>query len=111
MIRLPYPPSTNNLFRNRAGGRAKTEAYNAWHQHAGLVLNGQRIERTPGPVVIDITVERRRKTADIDGKLKAPIDLLVEHRVIDDDRNVAEVRARWGAVEGCEVRVLEANAA
>lgn len=97
-LTLPAPPSTNMLFRNvRGKGRVRTEKYDAWLAEAGWKLRMQRPESVKGPVVLVIGVERMSKTADIDNRIKAVADLLVKHRVIDDDKNVMAVAAAWAS--------------
>ena len=107
------PPSSNGLFANvkrwsgdgdrKVPGRVKTEIYNRWRESAGWEIKAQRPEKVRGPVMIDLTVKRFSDRADIDGKIKAALDLLVWLQVIDDDRHVTEVRARWGDVPGCTI--------
>lgn len=109
VIKLPAPPSTNNLYANRrGGGRKRTDRYNAWRNAAGWDVNRQSPMRVAGPVILDITCERPRVRSDVSNRIKAVEDLLVEHGIIEDDSKVVEVRARWGQVKGCEVRVWEA---
>lgn len=93
---LPLPPSTNNLFRNVNGkGRVKTDDYKAWQEAAGWALKAQRPTPIAGPVSISISIYRASKASDLDNRIKAVLDLIVEHSVIDDDRNVQEIFARW----------------
>jgi Holliday junction resolvase RusA-like endonuclease len=109
MFTIPAPPSTNSLYTNRRGGRRKTDRYATWINAAGWDLKAQKPAPLPGPVVVDITVGPRRTNADIDNKIKAVLDLMVRHKIIDDDRNVFEVRARWGTEKGCQVRYWSAT--
>lgn len=109
------PPSSNGIFANvkrwssdsKAPGRMKTEAYKAWRDAAGWEVKTQRPEKVRGPVAIDLTVKRHSDRSDIDNRVKGAIDLLVWLQVIDDDRNVQEVRARWGDVPGCVIVITE----
>ncbi len=107
---LPIPPSLNNAYVNVPGkGRVRSKAYNAWIEEAGWRLKIQRQanpEVFKGAVVIDLTVERRRKgVGDLDNFIKPCLDLLVKHGVIEDDSHVQEITARWG--EKTTVRVSE----
>jgi Holliday junction resolvase RusA-like endonuclease len=86
-------------------GRVKTKPYQAWLTKAGWELNTQRATKVAGPVVVDITVRRDNDRSDIDNRIKAVLDLLVTMQLIDDDKNVVEVRARWGGVVGCWIVV------
>lgn len=93
---LPAPPSANNLFKNVPGkGRVRTTLYGDWLSHAGWRLRTQHPGLVEGPVLILIGIERTNSMADIDNRLKATLDLLVAHKVIEDDRFVAGVAAAW----------------
>ena len=85
---LPTPPSTNNLYSNVRGvGRVKTKEYNAWMVEAGWALKAAK----PRPVAGNVDVQLRvplDKRRDIDNFCKATLDILVRHKVIDDDRHV-----------------------
>lgn len=90
MVRLPAPPSTNNLFINvRVGGRILSPAYKAWRTHAGHLLNLARVQPFGvAPVQIGLMVPRKPASRDIDNFSKAPLDLLVAHAIIADDKYV-----------------------
>ena len=95
-LSVPAPPSVNKMFRNVPGkGRVKTGAYDAWQAEAGWRLRLQRPGRIAGPVMILVGVERGSLKADIDNTVKALFDLLVEHRVIEDDSKVVGFAAAW----------------
>jgi Holliday junction resolvase RusA-like endonuclease len=86
-------------------GRVKSGKYKAWTIAAGLLLNSQHPEPVRGPVSIAIKVKRQSKASDIDNRVKACLDLLVQHHIIDDDRNVMRVSAEWADVHSCEVAI------
>ena len=110
IVTIPFPPSTNSLWRAVKGRNIKSKAYRAWEQMAGKVLMTQRLERLAGPVDVTIKLckpDKRRH--DIDNRIKAPLDLLVAHGLIDDDRNVQSILAYWHSeAEGCEIEVRRA---
>ena len=101
-IRLPVPPSTNALFvtfNNRHGiERAKTKEYKAWIEAAGWALNAQRPQPIKGRIYIKISVPRNNRR-DLDNHLKAILDLLVGHSLIEDDRKVDDLRICWHDTE------------
>lgn len=100
------PPSSNNMFANVSGqGRIKSKLYTLWIETAGWEARQQAKLRVGGTVLIDITVFRMSKIADIDNRVKAVIDLLVAHDLIDDDKHVQEIRARWSDEKGCRIVV------
>jgi Holliday junction resolvase RusA-like endonuclease len=95
-LTLPAPPSANTLFKNVPGkGRVRTPLYDTWLANAGWKLRLQNPETVHGPVLIIIGIERTSAMADIDNRVKATLDLLVKHKVIDDDRHVAGIAIAW----------------
>lgn len=88
MIRLvlPIPTSTNKLFKNvRGRGRVKTKEYESWIEEAGWKLITQRQKPIRGPVEIEYLVGDDTG-ADLSNLIKATEDLLVRHRLIEDDK-------------------------
>lgn len=85
------PPSVNALFANAKKGRRKTLAYRNWRSIADRELRDQPPWHVAGKVRVLIRVGGSR--ADCDNLCKAPIDALVGAGRIEDDRNVADVRA------------------
>ena len=106
-ISLPFPPPLNNLFANVAGkGRVKSDRYRQWANAAGWEIQSVRPKAIPGPVAITILLgkpDRRRR--DLDGMAKAVCDLLVDHRVIEDDSLVQRLTLAWAPVQGAHVTV------
>lgn len=96
---FPFPPSTNGLFINvRGAGRVRSPGYRKWAADAGWRLQAQRPPKIKGPVNITVLLcPPNKRRADADNRLKAPLDLLVTHGVIegDDSRYVRSVTARW----------------
>ena len=93
---LPSPPSTNKLFRNVAGkGRVRTSAYVDWRMQALTAIRLQKIAPVGGRVIVLVGVERHSGQADIDNRLKAALDAIVDAGVIEDDRFVAAAFPFW----------------
>ena len=87
-LRLPFPPSSNMLFRSAQMGRKKTAKYKEWIREAGFILMQQRPHKHQGPISISIIVcPPDKRLRDLDNLLKAPLDLLVRHGVIEDDNS------------------------
>lgn len=88
---LPFPPSSNGLFRNnsRGGKRPRTKAYLEWITEAGWSLNIQRVIPVRGPVKLlyELQNDARgpNKLWDYMNREKAVTDLLVEHGIIEAD--------------------------
>lgn len=94
---LPFPPSVNGLYANiPRRGRVKTSRYRAWALEAGLRLNVQRPKFMPGFVRMTIRAvrpdNRRRDLANLE---KAVSDLLVDHKVIEDDSLIESLSMEW----------------
>jgi Holliday junction resolvase RusA-like endonuclease len=97
---LPIPPSVNGLYINvRGRGRVKSARYRAWLKHAGWELQAQkgRMKTILGPVKVAIYAVRPKgqRAPDIDNIQKALLDILVEHKIIEDDRHVVKVSSEW----------------
>lgn len=109
IVDLPFPPSTNNLFANgRSKGRYETPTYTKWKTEAGWVLMTTRPGRLAGRVRIAIELEDSHPRADADNRIKAILDLLVSHNVIEDDsaKIVRKVSAEWkDEVKGARVTI------
>ena len=84
-IRIPQPPSTNNLFANINGGRVKSQAYKSWITAAGWELKAQKPTPIDGPVSIALRVGACNRARDLDNFLKPVIDMLVAHKLIKTD--------------------------
>jgi len=93
LIRLPVPPSTNNLFANaKSGGRFITGTYKSWLKEAATLLMIARPERFGTmKVQVGLYVPRKPVSRDIDNFCKAPIDLLVKHGVLADDKQIEKL--------------------
>jgi crossover junction endodeoxyribonuclease RusA len=80
------PPTANNLFLTRDRRRVRTPRYRAWQEAAGWELLVQRQGCVGGPWEAHIVLPNRLR-GDTDNYAKPILDLLVEHRVVDDDRH------------------------
>lgn len=108
---LSTPPSINRMFRNVAGvGRVKTGAYRDWAKEAMQDMMAQRAGQTVPrpPVAVTITVPDSKGRGDIDNRIKAVLDCLVNMGVLEDDSDkfVRRVTVQTGADKGrCLVTV------
>lgn len=109
VLSLPVPPSANAMYASRykRAGRRRTPEYLQWITLAGWHIQVAKQKPIEGPVSISLQVAENGRR-DIDNTIKPVLDLLVAHRLIQDDRNkyVREIRASWSpSVEGCRVTV------
>jgi Holliday junction resolvase RusA-like endonuclease len=96
VIRLPFPPTLNNLFINAGKRRIKSEGYKAWLFEAGWTLKAQRPTPIHGPYILTLTLlAPDRQQRDLDNLCKATSDLLVEHGVIDADHLAKRIILEW----------------
>lgn len=89
ILRLPVPPSVNNLFFNlKKGGRAPTRKYLAWQTEAGWMLK-QRPVMSFGQMLVQVKIWVPRKSRmDLDNASKGILDLLQTHRIFANDKQV-----------------------
>lgn len=109
-IYLPFPPSVNAAYANSPGtGRVKTKRYHSWARVAGTDLNRQRPKRMKGRVEVWIYLEDSdNRRSDCDNRAKAILDLLVTHKIIEDDdkRFVRSCHQVWSeTTKGCRVSI------
>ncbi len=97
-----FPPSVNVLFRNVPGkGRVRTKRYKDWAAASGWDCNGKGSISGAFTISIILSRKKRRKNADLDNHgTKAILDLLVTHKVIEDDCLAEKISIEWGDCEG-----------
>jgi crossover junction endodeoxyribonuclease RusA len=99
---LPFPPSTNNLFRNGVVKgkhmRFQSKGYRAWRLEAALRLMVAKLPRFIAPVAVKLELTPKdKRSRDADNCAKPVLDALVEARVLPDDSNrfVRSVSIHW----------------
>src|SRR5262245_15316588 len=94
IFKLPAPPTVNNLYlttaSTRGRRRVRSRRYKAWLTEAGWEVQRQRNGCIGGPWEIDIALPAGLK-GDTDNYAKPLLDLLVKHRVVDDDKHCRRV--------------------
>lgn len=97
VLRIPAPPSANNLFTNvetgRSYGRSRVKSlkYRDWLREAGWEVKRQAppfFDKPGVRVLIEIDFSRQR---DLDNGIKALLDLLVYVHVLADDSLVDDL--------------------
>lgn len=102
---LPLPPSTNSLFATdfKTKRRFVSKSYSVWKKAAASILAGHKPLAKPYAVHILVNINYR---SDIDGRIKAVCDALVDAGIICDDRYINSLRIdRDPSVEGCRVEI------
>lgn len=100
------PPSANALFVRTKDGTFKTSAYRAWIKAAGTELQVQKPPHIPGPYAITFRFGRTKKRRDLDNCIKAAGDILVTHRVVEDDSLCRKIVAEWVTEPGVHIMVV-----
>ena len=98
LVNVIVPPPVNNLFFNVPGkGRVKSSRYRTWKNAASWEVAAQKPIPLKGPVHVKISIEDGSSRADIDGLIKAPLDMLVDLHLIegDDRRFIRSVAIEW----------------
>ena len=100
-LRIPPPPSANQLYRNVPGkGRVRSNEYRRWQAHAGWQVQAARPGQVSGAVTVSYQIPRPQdqRRRDIDNLAKPLNDLLVKHGVIEDDSRVQAVTLAYADV-------------
>jgi len=84
----------------------KTGHYKSWLTDAGLKLKLQYPKPVPGKYELLIQVPEWL-FGDIDNRIKAVSDLLVEHRLVKDDRHAWRVTIERAKIDECNVQLKE----
>ena len=105
VLDLPFPISTNRLWRPAAGRMVKTARYRTWRRAAGNEINRQRPGRIEGAFHCRITLELKLgRKIDGDNGVKCVLDALQENGVIDNDCLATETTVEWSkTVTGAHV--------
>lgn len=100
------PPSVNNLYAHGRLGRFKTPRYKTWIEAAGWEIKDQKPKQVVGPYGIMMRFGRQNKRRDLDNNIKAVSDLLVAHRIVEDDSLCRKIEAEWVAEPGVHIMVI-----
>jgi crossover junction endodeoxyribonuclease RusA len=107
---LPYPPSVNTLWRHSGNRTYKTKRYTDWIEDAGRHLAQQeKPETIAHPVKVEMAIGRPdKRRRDIDNLTKGVLDILVHHKILEDDHWVHHLDVYWsGQVVGCQVIIKD----
>jgi len=111
---LPLPPTLNSLYPGTIR-RHKSKQYEAWIKEAGSMLNAQHAPSIKGMVQVTYTFGKPRNkdgkpskvAMDVFNREKAVSDLLVAHKIIDDDSCIMRGIVEWSEdFEGVDVEIV-----
>lgn len=86
---LPYPPSTNRLWRVFKGHMVLSDEARAYKEAAYYELRTKGARAVTGKVVVHMRVYRPRKAGDLDNRLKIVLDSLKGIAYVDDSQVIA----------------------
>lgn len=124
-IDLPFPPSTNKLWRKtpRGIGMMLSKEYLAWKKNADKRLMANRglagRKKITGPFTAHLTLRSSgrdiggiNQRGDLDNKIKAVLDYAQRVELIADDKFCERLLVEWGeAPEGCRLILRSMEAA
>lgn len=95
ILALPYPPSINHYWRVVKGRPIKSREGRAYTTKAAWLAKAAMRGAGPmeGPVRVEVSVYRPRKSGDLDNTLKVLLDSM-RGVVFVDDSQVVEIHAR-----------------
>jgi len=111
---LPFPISTNQLWRSGRGRVFKSSAYNTWISEADSAFLIQKKRLQPIQTIeckfavsIVLIIDRFGKQ-DVDNS-KVLLDFLQRVNLITNDKNCFDYHITWGLVEGdgCTIQIIE----
>lgn len=102
-LTLPYPPSTNRLWRHQAGRVMASPEAKAWKHQAAWIARAAGLTPIAGPVAMDVTLHPKltskgrasRARIDLDNALKAGLDAL-QGIAYADDKQITRLSAALG---------------
>lgn len=92
-LTIPYPPSTNRLYRNMKGTMVKSAEARDYAFNVALLARTHHLKPFEGEVVVTMDFYRPRKSGDLDNRLKAVLDALQGTGFVNDNQ-VVEIIAR-----------------
>ena len=91
-LRLPYPPSANNLYATFRGRRIISAAGRRFKSEIAVLARQQGAEILDGDLAVTFRVFRPRKSGDLDNRLKISQDAL-KGICFADDKQIIEIHA------------------
>lgn len=109
MIRLtlPWPPSTNRIWRQWKGRTLLSREGRQYRAEVGQLVMAARVQgfgRAPLRVAIEASMPDRRRR-DLDNLLKAANDAMQAARLFEDDSQIVELSIRNAGVDKANPRL------
>ena len=110
-VHLPYPPSTNRIWRaNKAGDGTRrvsiSPEYRQWKRHADQLAIAlgccRNVKKLLGKFEAIIILKRQQ--GDLDNRVKGVLDWAQSRELIADDKHCERLTVTWGdAPYGCRL--------
>ena len=98
VIDLPFPPSTNRIWRVRGQRVHRSAEYVQWCEAADMrVMAAKQYPKIKinGPFSADIALKPHRLGLDLDNRLKAVLDWAQSRSIIENDKHCRRLTAEW----------------
>ena len=92
-LTLPWPPSSNRLWRNCRGVMVKSDEARAYQLEIAMRARVKGLRPRDGEVKVTLDFYRPRKSGDLDNRIKVVLDGL-QGTAFKDDSQVVEILAR-----------------
>ncbi len=113
VLDLPFPPSTNRLWRVGVRKMYDSIQYTTWRADAAVMFYQQFAKKRPQPldrfwIYMIIDISRRSSVMDNDNRIKAPLDFCQTAGIVTNDSKSEGVLCEWGhAPSGCRVTLTD----
>lgn len=109
-VTLPWPPSTNTIWRRFGRRIIKSKRYTEFETNASAALAELTYSTLEGDVevIIELYPPTRRRF-DIDNYIKAVLDVLTQNRVWNDDSQVTVLHVAKGVCTDQGAAVVTIN--
>lgn len=104
-VNLEMPPSVNSIWRSTLGRNGKPRTYRAktyaaWMHTAAWTVKSAIAKTGQLKGDVKVSVDFCPRKGDLDNRLKAICDSLVQGGAIEDDKNIISLTARWNPMIG-----------
>lgn len=88
---LPLPPTLNHTYQMGKGRYYMVQSAKDWLTEVGWLMKSKTPVKSPVKIEIDMFLKRDR---DIDSSLKLTLDALQKFGVIENDKQIVDLRVR-----------------
>jgi len=98
IVDLPFPPSTNRIWRARGQRVYRSQEYIEWCEAADMHVMAARQypkRKINGPFEAQILLKPHRLGLDLDNRIKAVLDWAQSRSIIENDKHCRRLTAEW----------------